>query len=340
MQPAHAVFPDESQPLSAEALDHYLTKLKVKACVASALDEPALLSYLQELFLAHMMAIPFHNFDLRKASQSHPAARKPLVLFDQKKMLAGYNGGYCFQNSELLFRVLQSMGFDVHRSIAKVLNGLAMDSPEALAIPATHMVVVVKIGAHSYLLDPGMIMNGNRKPFLIPAQTECYREIGNTFKIEKREDTYLVSMHLFPDVWKSIFQSSLTPATDKTINLQLLKLQCFPQTLGIRDVICLVAIGTDIGVKTLLCKQDQKGELHFEYKIAPNGKFASSGQSFSDIDRAYNFLISEFGITHISKLKFERYCRQIEWPKLERAAEICFPVDEGEERQVAGKYYY
>ena len=142
------------------------------------------------------------------------------------------------------------------------------------------------------------------------------------------------------DVWKSIFQSSLTPATDKTINLQLLKLQCFPQTLGIRDVICLVAIGTDIGVKTLLCKQDQKGELHFEYKIAPNGKFASSGQSFSDIDRAYNFLISEFGITHISKLKFERYCRQIEWPKLERAAEICFPVDEGEERQVAGKYYY
>lgn len=124
--------------------NNYFKKINCELQTINNLSPEDCLRYLQEIFTCHIQTFPFHNFELRDASHAHPLYRKPLTLFKMNEFNLGYNGGFCFQSAQILFKGLQHAGFNVHRSIAKVLNGLLPDSPEAKAIPATHLGVLWK----------------------------------------------------------------------------------------------------------------------------------------------------------------------------------------------------
>lgn len=310
-------------------LQCYFKQLGITPKMIAKMAEPEALMHLEEIFVAHIKSFPFQNFDLRKASQQHPAFRKSLDLFNKQKFMSGHNGGFCFQTAELLFQVLLAQGFNVHRSIGKVLSGMAIDAAEAKVIPATHLVLVVTVGEKRLLVDPSMAMNGNRKPILIQDQKDVSQEGHNFFQIERVNDEYLISRRTNTTEFKTVFHSSLAPATDKQIDIQLEKLQCYPVRLGIRDIITLVAIATDTDARTLLCSV-KDGIITFNYTVDPYDSSPAKTEIFTDVDRAYRLILDEFKINHISRWKFENFCTQISWPSLEKSADVMFPIDQYE----------
>ena len=228
----------------------YFEKIECDFLKINNLSPEECLAYLNKIFMSHILFFPFHNFELREASQAHPLYRKNLSLFKMKQFVQGHNGGFCFQNTQLLYQALKSTGFNVYRSVAKVLNDLAPDSIEASKLPATHLILVATIDNHNYLLDPSMGMNGHSAPFLIQSSL-IHKQNNRYFKIDKMEDNFLF-YRAVNGKWFLSFCSSLLPADSSSISTQLTKLQCFPDVLGIRDIIILVGIATNTGGKSLL----------------------------------------------------------------------------------------
>jgi len=75
----------------------------------------------------------------------------------QQKMVHGRRGGYCFEQNMLFRAGLRSLGFAVTSLQARVVRGLAVDSPR----PALHMVLRVDLPDGQFLADVGF---GNLAP--------------------------------------------------------------------------------------------------------------------------------------------------------------------------------
>lgn len=315
--------------------NNYFKKINCELQTINNLSPEDCLKYLQEIFTCHIQMFPFHNFELRAASQLHPLYRKPLTLFNMNEFNLGYHGGFCFQSAQVLYKALQHAGFNVHCSIAKVLNGLSPDSPEAKAIPATHLILIVKIDNHQYLLDPLMGMNGCSSPFLLAESESSYVQNNHHFKIEKIKEGFLFSLES-KGKWLTTFCSSFLPATQTTIETQLTKLRCYPLTLGIRDIITLVGIATVTGGLILLWNLKTK---NFTFKTICSQN-PDKEETFDDINRAFNLLCNEFKIEHISKLQFKEYCNESKWPQSNKSHDVDFPIDEHEIEKLKSNFNY
>lgn len=306
-------------------IDAYFKKIECELKPINHLSVEEQLSYLETLFRHHIQAYAFHNFELRDASHSHPLYRMPLTLFHMGNFIKGYNGGFCFQSSQILYSALIAAGFAVDCSIAKVLNGLSPDSDAAKKIPATHLILIVNIEDKRYLLDPSMGMHGHCSPFLISASDSTYQQNNHHFKLEKRNDQFLFYREVNSQ-WSLTFCSSLAPANIKMITTQLTKLGCYPDILGIRDIITLVGIGTPTGGKSLLWNPKNKT---FTFKIISSQE-SDKEETFEDVNRAYHLLGNDFNIEHVSKLQFKQYCGENHWPKSKRSLDVNFPIDHHE----------
>jgi N-hydroxyarylamine O-acetyltransferase len=315
-------------------INNYFKKIECDLLTIEKFTSQESLDYLQKIFSAHIQAYPFHNFSLREASQKHPVFRPPLVFFNIEEFTNGYNGGFCFQSTGVLFQALQSAGFNVYCSIAKILNGLLPDSSEAKLIPATHLVLIVTIDNNKYLLDPSAGMNGHASPFLL-SDSESIYEQNSFFKIKKTPNEYLLYRKV-QDSWRLSLSSSFLPSDKKLIATQLTKLKCYPITLGIRDSIILVGIATPTGGKTLLYDPKTKS---FTFKIIckENG---DREDSFKDFDFAYQLILNDFKIEHVSKLQFKKYCSHNCWPKSNRSNDINFPIDSHEIEKIKSNFYF
>lgn len=306
-------------------IDHYFNKIKCELLPINNLSFEESFLYLQKIFKHHIQEFSFHNFELRNTGQLHPLYRTPLTLFKLNEFVQGYNGGFCFQSSQILYDALLHAGFNVYCSIAKVLNGLSPDSPEAKKIPATHLVLIVNFGNKKYLLDPSMGMNAHCSPFLITESDSAYEQNNHHFRIEKKNDEYLLYRQV-NEKWSTSFCSSFLPANIKTVMTQLTKLGYFPDNLGIRDNITLIGIATPTGGKSLLWNSKNKT---FIFKIICSQN-PDKEEIFNDIDRAYNLIHNHFKIEHISKLQFKKYCDENCWSKSNRSIDVDFPIDANE----------
>ncbi|WP_454783637.1 arylamine N-acetyltransferase [Legionella sp. WA2024007413] len=306
-------------------IKEYFRKISCNFLQVNDLSKEIKLDYLQKVYNCHMQSYPFHNFELRVASQSHPLFRQSLTLFNLGEFIDGYNGGFCFQSSEILYRALSKSGFEVYRSIAKVLNGLSPDSLEAKKIPATHLILIVTIENEKYLVDPTMGMNGSCSPFLIPENEHVYQQNNQHYKIEKVKEEY----HFYRKIkenWSISFCSSFLPANQTTISTQLTKLGCYPLTLGIRDLIGLVGIATPTGGKSLLWNPKTRLFIFKTICYIEGDK----EQSFNDLGVAYELICNQFKIDHISKKKFKQFCEKNKWPQLKSSFFVDFPIDKNE----------
>ena len=71
---------------------------------------------LRALHLAHVLAVPFENLD---GYRGVPVSLEPADLF--AKIVTARRGGYCFELNGLFSLLLEAMGFEVTRLIARVL---------------------------------------------------------------------------------------------------------------------------------------------------------------------------------------------------------------------------
>jgi arylamine N-acetyltransferase len=100
------------------------------------------LAVLQRLHEAHVRTFSFDNIDV--LLEQHPGVDLPDV---EAKFVGRGRGGYCFEHATLFGAVLESLGFDVDRRLARV--------GDVTASARTHCVVTVRLDDTRWLSDPG-----------------------------------------------------------------------------------------------------------------------------------------------------------------------------------------
>jgi N-hydroxyarylamine O-acetyltransferase len=116
-------------------LDAYLERIGHPRVTASV-------EALHSLHAAHVRAIPFENVDV--VLGTHPG-----IEFDaiQSKLVGRQRGGYCYEHALLFAAVLERIGFEVQRRVARV-------QPQRPG-PRTHMLLLVRIDEQEFLADVG-----------------------------------------------------------------------------------------------------------------------------------------------------------------------------------------
>lgn len=116
-------------------LDAYLKRIGHPRVTASP-------EALHSLHAAHVRAIPFENVDV--VLGTHPG-----IEFDaiQSKLVGRRRGGYCYEHALLFAAVLERIGFEVERRVARV-------QPQRPG-PRTHMLLLVRVDGQEFLADVG-----------------------------------------------------------------------------------------------------------------------------------------------------------------------------------------
>ena len=108
-------------------------------------DTAPTLATLTLLLGAHMAAIPFENLDVLL----HRPVRLDLEGL-QAKLVRARRGGYCFEHGTLFAAVLERLGFEPVRHVARpTLLGPRTESPR------THMLLTVPLAEGVFVVDPG-----------------------------------------------------------------------------------------------------------------------------------------------------------------------------------------
>lgn len=113
----------------------YLTR------VGAQVESPDL-DGLRRLHEAHVRTFTFDNIDV--LLEQHPGVELSDV---QAKFVGRGRGGYCFEHATLFGAVLEALGYDVERRLARV--------GDVTASARTHCVVTVRLDGTRWLSDPG-----------------------------------------------------------------------------------------------------------------------------------------------------------------------------------------
>lgn len=107
----------------------------------------ASLAALHGISAHHAAAIPFENVDvlLGRGVNLDPQAI-------EQKLVRRRRGGYCFEQNQLLFLVLQALGFSVQTLSARVRWLI----PRELIPPRTHLFIRVELDERLWLTDVGV----------------------------------------------------------------------------------------------------------------------------------------------------------------------------------------
>ena len=130
---------------------------------------------LRALHLAHVLTVPFENLD---NFLGRPVSLEPADLF--AKIVTAKRGGYCFELNGLFSLLLETMGFEVTRLIARVRYG---SKPP---YPRSHQVLMVKIAGEPWLVDVGFGGNGLLKPIPLAAGARV-RQCSEEFRLAAPE---------------------------------------------------------------------------------------------------------------------------------------------------------
>jgi len=314
------------------SLSAYLQKIGVERRDVSRLSVTGQLSYLNEIFLAHIRSIPFHNFELLEIGRQHPVARSALCLDDAAKIFTIQNGGYCFQTTQVLYQGLKELGFNVKRCLANILHGLEVNSHEARATPASHVFVVATIKGQRYMVDPNLVIFGHRSACQITEKDESTSLRFHRHAIHRDYFVFETRSH---GEWFRVMSSQLIEATDASIEEKLCELERYPHPLGIRDQYIAVSIATDNGYKKLSWNEEAQAFDYEEDNIGEKKLLV-----VKDLREVVELLRDEFHITHISPDALKRYCAEWRVPTPKRAWTTDFPFDQSERDQLAENLRY
>ncbi len=151
-------------PLQDSQIQAYLTRTGYDG----ALDVSA--ETLCRLHMAHTLHVPFENLDIHLGRE---ISLEPNDLFN--KIVTQRRGGYCYEMNGLFALVLESLGFEVKRLMARIISGYPQTRP------LTHQVLLVTINGDRWMADVGNGRTGIIAPLHlendVPVQqfTGCYR---------------------------------------------------------------------------------------------------------------------------------------------------------------------
>ena len=121
-------------------LDTYLQRIGHTGASTTTLET------LTEIHHAHACSIAFENLD---PWLGVPVRLDPSAL--HHKLVRGQRGGFCYEHNALLGAALRTLGFSVTDLAARVLWNM----PAEMIRPRTHMLLVVDLNSHQYVVDAG-----------------------------------------------------------------------------------------------------------------------------------------------------------------------------------------
>ena len=119
-------------------LDAYLARIRLKETPVADAEG------LAELQLAHRLAIPFENLDVRLG---RGIAIDSASVF--AKLVTAKRGGYCFEQNRLFGDALAALGYVARPLLARVWLA-ASETP-----PLTHTLLLVTIDGQDWIADAG-----------------------------------------------------------------------------------------------------------------------------------------------------------------------------------------
>ena len=146
----------------------------------AGVDQPTYQT-LAQLHRQHLLVIPFENLDIHVPT--------PIVLDADKifdKIVKSGRGGFCYELNGLFYELLVTLGFNVKRVSARVIDKEGNYPPEF-----DHLALLVDLGDETFLADVGcgeFIL----EPLLFQLDT-IQSDLAGTFIIDQFEDRYRVS---------------------------------------------------------------------------------------------------------------------------------------------------
>lgn len=148
-----------------------------------------------------MHRVPFENLDIHLGRTIHLDA-KPVFA----KIVTEQRGGFCFEVNEVLFRLLEGLGFLVTRAASTVLkNGGDAGVPH----PFDHETVIVTIDGEPWLTDVGF----GHSPFapLRLHDEQPRQDEAGTFRLQSDHGHYRLEWERQPGQWIALHRVDPTP---------------------------------------------------------------------------------------------------------------------------------
>lgn len=306
-------------------LEYYLQKLNLPQLSIASLSIEEQINYLHLIYSAHVKTFPYSNFALRRIARQHLLERQALTFFDNKPLTSSASDGYCFQSAVLMADSLKQLGYNIQFCAARILVGAEINAPEVLAIPPTHLILLVIINEQRYLLDPGLGSSAPRAPILISGLDESILQDQDEFKFHYSDHSLYILEKKTSQGWFRLMQTDLKAISEETVEFNLLKLERHPSVISIRDTKTVVGIITESGRKTLLW-DEQSNQLKFSRS---EGK-ETLQQVLESFEEGHEILKNEFGINHVSSDVLKTFCTATVLPKPKKPWTIDFPIDDNE----------
>ncbi len=160
-------------------------------------DTAANRATLNALHLAHMMQVPFENFDVVFAT---PIALSVDAAYS--KIVARRRGGFCYEQNSLFNALLQTLGFKTSLLAAGVFNG------DAYGEYFDHLLLGVDLDGETLIADVGF---GDSFRTSLALDGNASHQLDVTYSIEAREDCHILHTMKPGEEKKPQYRFSTTP---------------------------------------------------------------------------------------------------------------------------------
>lgn len=187
----------------------YLDRIGFRGAVAPNVET------LRALHHAHLLAIPYENFDVQFGT---PLGVAPEDAFD--KIVTRRRGGWCYEMNGLFGWALNEIGFDVTRIASGVGRG------GAPGIPGNHLVVKAMLDGEAWIADVGLA-DGPRDPY--PVRVHEFMAAGFAARVEDLGEGGW-RLHNHPYGAAPYYDFNLTRADETVLAASCLAIQTNPDS--------------------------------------------------------------------------------------------------------------
>ncbi|KAL4937939.1 hypothetical protein BDV06DRAFT_232221 [Aspergillus oleicola] len=171
---AYTVPPTATTSVNTPLLTHALTSFHMNPLEA-----------LTTLQRRHLASIPWGNTALHY-SQHHSISTHPSAVFE--KLVTRRLDGYCMENTNLLYGVLRSLGYEVYPVAGRVSKSVGDPSVTGRDVRfggLGHMVLIVTIEGEKYMVDVGFGNNNPTTPLPLKESIPRTNHPGTSMRLVK-----------------------------------------------------------------------------------------------------------------------------------------------------------
>lgn len=195
---------------------------------------------LTELHNAQHRRMPFENFDIQ-------LGRGVSLVLENiiDKLVYHERGGYCFELNELMFQVLQSIGFKAQRMLARVHKG-----PEPTG--RSHQFNLVELENQVWIVDTGFGSHTPRAPLPLTFDTEIKTDL-QTFRLV-RDEVFGSMLQILEEneqgdlAWQNLYSFDMTHVCNGDIQNSNFFVSNYPESLFVLNRVVTFPLENGIAI--------------------------------------------------------------------------------------------